>query len=110
MRVARHYRIHRHRGYRTVRQDGSGAGVLTMHIGTQQRAQAEDEALDPGQSGAEQQGEAGLTLDDYARAKVLPVDFLKSLGVSQSSHGRKPAVRIPYYGTAGEEIAVRSRI
>ena len=83
-----------------------------MPISTQKAAQpdAEAEALDPGQSGVEQQEEAGLTLDDYARAKALPVDFLKSLGVSQSTFGRTPAVRIPYFGTAGEELAVRFRI
>ena len=60
-----------------------------MPISTQKAAQpdAEAEALDPGQSGVEQQEEAGLTLDDYARAKALPVDFLKSLGVSPSTFG-----------------------
>jgi hypothetical protein len=83
-----------------------------MHISTQKRAQPEAgaEALDPGQSGVEQKEEAGLTLDDYARVKVLPVDFLKSLGVSQCIYGGKPAVRVPYFGTLGDEIAVRFRI
>jgi putative DNA primase/helicase len=83
-----------------------------MHISTQKREQpdADPETLDPGQSGVEQQEEASLTLDDYARAKALPVDFLKSLGVSQSTHGRKLAVRIPYFGTDGQELAVRFRI
>ena len=52
----------------------------------------------------------GLTLDDYASAKGLPVDFLKSLGLSQFTYDGKPAVRIPYFGTGGEEIAVRFRI
>ena len=83
-----------------------------MPISTQKAAQpdAEAEALDPGQSGVEQQEEAGLTLDDYARAKALPVDFLKSLGVSQTTFGITPAVRIPYFGADGEELAVRFRI
>ncbi len=42
--------------------------------------------------------------------KALPVDFLKSLGLSQFTYDGKPAVRIPYFGTGGEEIAVRFRI
>ena len=83
-----------------------------MHISTKKMAQpeAEPEALDPGQSGVDQREEAGLTLDDYARAKALPVDFLKSLGVSPSAYGGKPAARIPYFSAAGNELAVRFRI
>ena len=71
-----------------------------MHLRTQKRAQrdTEAEALDPGQSGVEQQEEAGLTLDDYARAKALPVDFLKSLGVSQSTFGRNRRCAFPISG------------
>ena len=51
-----------------------------------------------------------MTLDDYARAKGIDVDFLKSLGLSQFTYDGKPAVRIPYFGAGGEEIAVRFRI
>src|SRR5262245_54632879 len=83
-----------------------------MHPRTQKRPRSdvEGDALEPGQSGSEQREEAGFTLDDYARAKVLPVDFLKSLGVSPSAYGGKPAVRIPYFSAAGNELAVRYRI
>ena len=40
----------------------------------------------------------------------LPVNFLKSLGLSQFTYDGKPALRIPYWGAAGEELAVRFRI
>jgi hypothetical protein len=55
-------------------------------------------------------GEPGLTLDQYATAKALSIDFLKSCGLSEFTFDRKPAVRIPYLGEAGEELAVRFRI
>ena len=54
--------------------------------------------------------ESGLTLDRYATAKVLSIDFLKSCGLSEFTFDHKPAVRIPYFGQTGEELAVRFRI
>jgi hypothetical protein len=53
---------------------------------------------------------AGLTLDQYAVAKALPIEFLKSCGISEFTYEHKPALRIPYLGAAGEELAVRFRI
>jgi hypothetical protein len=55
-------------------------------------------------------GETGLTLDRYATAKRLSIEFLKSCGLSEFTFDRKPAVRLPYVGEAGEEFAVRFRI
>lgn len=52
----------------------------------------------------------GLTLDQYATAKRLPVDFLKGCGISEFTYFEKPALRIPYLGASGEELAVRFRI
>jgi hypothetical protein len=52
----------------------------------------------------------GLTLDQYAAAKNIPAEFLRSAGLTEISHDRNPAVRIPYRGTAGEEQAVRIRV
>jgi hypothetical protein len=52
----------------------------------------------------------GLTLAQYATAKALTVDFLKSCGLSEFTYHHQPAVRIPYYGPGGEELAVRFRI
>lgn len=53
---------------------------------------------------------AGCRLADYARAKQLPIDFLRSLGLSEINLQGAPAVKISYLGTGGEEIAVRFRI
>jgi len=52
----------------------------------------------------------GLTLDQYAAAKALPVDFLKECGLSDIALASGPAVRIPYLAANGEELAIRFRI
>jgi hypothetical protein len=57
-----------------------------------------------------QPGTTGLTLGQYAIAKALPTDFLKTCGVSEFTYDHKPALRIPYLGAGGEELAVRFRI
>src|SRR5262245_27558283 len=64
----------------------------------------------PSPSDSAQPDESGLTLEEYGRGKGLPIGFLESLGVSQIPYGGKPALRIPYLGTDGEELAVRLRI
>jgi hypothetical protein len=48
-------------------------------------------------------------VENYAALKRLPVEFLKSLGLTDRNYQGKPAVRIPYVGVDGEEIAVRFR-
>jgi hypothetical protein len=57
-----------------------------------------------------QPGPPGLTLERYATAKGLPIDFLKTCGLSEFAYNRRPAVRIPYFGAGGEQFAVRFRI
>jgi hypothetical protein len=52
----------------------------------------------------------GLTLERYAAAKALPAAFLRDCGLSDMDLAGRPAVRIPYLGTSGEELAVRFRI
>ena len=52
----------------------------------------------------------GITVAALADAKHLPVDFLKSLGVSDLKHLGLPAIRIPYYTTTGAESAIRFRL
>ena len=51
-----------------------------------------------------------LTLEDYAKAKRLPVDFLQELGLGTICLERRQVVRIPYLDEAGSEIAVRFRV
>ena len=52
----------------------------------------------------------GLSLHEFAAAKGLPEEFLRRLGLSDTSYARKPAVRIPYRASGGTEVAVRFRI
>lgn len=52
----------------------------------------------------------GLTLAEYADTKKLPVEFLKTCGLSEFTISGHPALRIPYFGAAGEELAVRQRL
>jgi hypothetical protein len=49
-------------------------------------------------------------LENYAKAKRLPVGFLEKLGLSDRKYQKRPAVRIPYLTKSGEEGAVRFRI
>jgi hypothetical protein len=52
----------------------------------------------------------GFTLDQYAAAKALPANFLSECGLSDMVLTGRAAVRIPYLGAGGEELAVRIRI
>jgi hypothetical protein len=52
----------------------------------------------------------GCTLEQYATAKRLPVEFLRQLGLRDASYQGRPTVRIPYLDSAGWEVAVRFRL
>ena len=54
----------------------------------------------------------GLTLDDLAQGKGIPIDDLRRFGVSDgvSGVGRVPCVDIPYTNETGEVVAVRKRL
>jgi len=52
----------------------------------------------------------GVNLDTLAKAKRIPADYLKGLGISDFKYTGQPAVKIPYYGEDGAEIAVRFRL
>ena len=51
----------------------------------------------------------GCTLNQYATAKRLPVEFLTTLNLSDLYYMGAPAVRIPYLDATGNEVAVRFR-
>jgi hypothetical protein len=94
----------------------SGGGKRTTG---RNRATAQPNAGSPGKSGTREVPEdpapaearkSGLTLDRYATAKRLSIEFLKTCGLSEFTFERKPAVRVPYFGGGGEELAVRIRI
>ncbi len=55
-------------------------------------------------------GVNGVTLASLAKSKGLPIDFLKSLGVTDFKLNSLPVVRIPYVAEDGTEVAVRFRM
>jgi hypothetical protein len=50
------------------------------------------------------------TLENYAAAKRLPMDFLASLGLTTVHIAGSPAVKMPYFDRDGAEIGARLRI
>ncbi len=52
---------------------------------------------------------AGLTAEQYATEKRLPIEFLSTLGVETVYRSGVPTVKIPYLDEQGEEYRVRSR-
>lgn len=54
--------------------------------------------------------QAGVTVAALAESKRLPVDYLRSRGLSDITYQSAPAVRIPYLDKNGAESAVRFRL
>jgi Domain of unknown function (DUF3854) len=52
----------------------------------------------------------GLTLEQLAEAKKLPVDELQRMGLSNFSYMGNPAVRMQYLDESGELVATRFRL
>jgi hypothetical protein len=52
----------------------------------------------------------GLTLGALAKAKHLPLDYLKSMGLSDRKRNGVSSVSIPYVNEEGQEVAVRYRL
>src|SRR5215203_729017 len=53
---------------------------------------------------------AGITLEQYATSKKLPIAFLKSLNLKDTNYDFNPAVRIPYPNELGKEVYHRYRV
>ena len=53
---------------------------------------------------------AGLTVEAYAKAKGLPVEFLRSVGVGEMYYSGAPAVSFSYRAEDGEESAAKFRL
>ena len=69
-----------------------------------------EETVAPLQPDQEALSALGCTLEAYAEAKGLPVDFLRSLGLTDAKYADMPSVRMPYASSDGQERAVRFRI
>ena len=52
----------------------------------------------------------GLTVEEYAEAKRLPLEFLTSIGLQTITYLGRKAVRMPYFAPDGAEAAVRIRV
>jgi hypothetical protein len=93
---------------------GGGGPIPTNHRATAQPLRKPPQLTDA--KGSRQKrattdaAASGLTLEQYATAKALPLDFLKTCGLSEFTYDHKLALRIPYLGAGGEELAVRFRI
>jgi len=53
---------------------------------------------------------AGCTLAQYAEAKRLPIEFLRSIGLTDITYMGSPAIRIPYHRPDGTDGAIRFRL
>jgi hypothetical protein len=67
-------------------------------------------ARTPGGNTATAQHLPGCTLEAYAKAKGLPIDYLGSLGLADMTYLGQSAVRIPYFGADGTEAGMRFRL
>jgi putative DNA primase/helicase len=52
----------------------------------------------------------GCTLKEYASEKRIPIEFLHGLGLSDVFYMGAPAIRIPYVGADGTELAAQFRL
>jgi hypothetical protein len=52
----------------------------------------------------------GLTLEEYAEAKKLPLQFLTHKGLRPQNYWGKPAIRIPYFPAGGGEPSIKFRV
>jgi hypothetical protein len=52
----------------------------------------------------------GCTLEQYSKAKNIPIDVLKNYGLAEISYQKVPAVKIPYLDPEGLEAAVQFRL
>ncbi len=51
-----------------------------------------------------------FALAEYAEAKALPIEFLKSLGLYDSKYKGGTSVAIPYFNESGEAVTTRFRL
>lgn len=72
-----------------------------------------DTGFDTGMTPPGVKGDApvsGLTVEELAQAKKLPVDFLRELGLRTVAVQKERCVKVPYFDESGSEIAVRFRL
>ena len=56
-------------------------------------------------------GDKDISLEAYAAAKCLPVEFLRdTFGLAERKRGERVAIRMPYFDKSGAELCTRYRI
>ena len=101
----------------TLFDDEAQGGGIPTPSNNHATAQPKTRPFKVNASGGRQQKQAsvdsapsGLTLEQYATAKALPVAFLMGCRLSEFTYDRLAALRIPYLGADGQELAVRFRV
>ena len=92
---------------------GIGGGIIELMVSVEGKSKEEifqEYEHKHGQNGSHKVQFDGITLDEFAIAKKLEVDFLKAEGISQFKRDGKPLMRFPYRDPAGQERAARLRI
>ena len=106
-------------GFRLVRNvtgcDNKGAfrlvaNVLGLSAGGDRKGAQRKSVPTPPDTTATTQHSVGCTLRDYAQAKGLPEDFLRSVGLVDCRYQGRPALRMPYRNEAGLDAAIRYRV
>ena len=96
-----------------------GMSVSDLFLGgSRATVQGEGDSIEnPGTSrlqgpaqGSDNSATPDATLETYAAAKALPVEFLGRLGLRTQPYLGGTAVRIPYLDEGGEEVAIRYRL
>jgi len=89
-----------------------GRSDLIVQPGSKARATGKRRGRGSNSSGnntATPQHSGGCSLAAYSAAKKLPVEFLRSLGLTEITLSSASALRIPYVDESGGEAAVRFR-
>jgi hypothetical protein len=68
------------------------------------------QSTDAADSNAQRPPPSGLTLEEYAQKKRLPIEFLRDLDLSQIYLSGVPAVLMPYRDAMGIAVAARFRV
>ncbi len=95
---------------RGVKAPNKKAATLQHSCQRSENERKEGSGVDCNTKSIHQHRDGGITLTQYAQHKILPVDFLRGLGLSDITYQESPAVRIPYYDESGNEAAVQIRI
>jgi hypothetical protein len=91
--------------------NGSNTRTVAGHQpGARNDDRSDDDSTDIADSNDRTAPPLGLTLEDYAQKKRLPIEWLRELGLTQIYVGGTPAVHMPYRDELGIAGAARFRL